>query len=600
MKRKRDFARFLAEEESGHILGRRHFLQLLSAGLVGPRGILGTASLSKLPSPPLFSEVAEEVGLKFHHFAGTTGQYYMPEIMGAGVALFDYDNDGDLDVYLVQGTMLDPAQNPRNAKIPPPPGWKPGNRLFRNLLSETGKLAFVDVTETAGVGHVGYGMGVAVGDYDNDGFQDLYVTNFGHNVLYHNNGDGTFTDVTARAGVDDPRWSASAAWVDYDRDGRLDLFVTNYLDFSVKGNKQCYASTGERDYCTPKTYQPVPARLFRNRGDGTFEDVTEASGIGASIGPGLGVVCADFNGDGWPDIYVANDGAAAHLWINQRDGTFKEKGLLSGTAYNAEGAPQAGMGVAAGDFDNDGDEDILKTNLSNEGCNLYVGNGRGDFYDATAEFGLLQPTFPYTGFGTEWFDFDNDGNLDLLIANGAVNRMESLRGNPYPFNQKNLLFRNEGDGKKFRDMTGAAGPAFALSEVSRGAAFGDVNNDGAIDVVIANNNGPARLLLNQTRSLNHNHWLLVRLEAANGNRFALGAKLEVRLRGRKLFRRAHTDGSYLSANDVRVHFGLGEDTKIEKLIVNWPDGRQEEWNRLEIDRIVTIRQGTGSSVKVEG
>jgi enediyne biosynthesis protein E4 len=598
-KKKRDFARFLPEEEHRHIFGRRHFLQLLSAGLVGRRGILGTASFGKPSSIPLFSEVAEEVGLKFHHFAGTTGQYYMPEIMGAGVALFDYDNDGDLDVYLVQGTMLDPTKNPANAKIPPPPGWKPGNRLFRNLLSETGKLAFVDVTETAGVGHVGYGMGVAVGDYDNDGFQDLYVTNFGHNVLYHNNGDGTFTDVTVQAGVDDLRWSASAAWVDYDRDGRLDLFVTNYLDFTVKGNKQCYASTGERDYCTPKMYQPVPARLFRNRGDGTFEDVTEASGIGSSIGPGLGVVCADFNGDGWPDIYVANDGAAAHLWINQRNGSFKEKGLLSGTAYNAEGAPQAGMGVAAGDFDNDGDEDILKTNLANEGCNLYVGNGRGDFYDATAEFGLLQPTFPYTGFGTEWFDFDNDGNLDLLIANGAVNRIESLRGNSYPFNQINQLFRNEGDGKKFRDMTGVAGPAFALSEVSRGAAFGDVNNDGAIDVVVANNNGPARLLLNQTRSLNHNHWLLVRLEAANGNRFAIGATLEVRLRGRKLFRRAHTDGSYLSANDVRVHFGLGEDTKIEKLIVNWPDGRQEEWNRLEIDRIVTIRRGTGRSVKVE-
>jgi len=211
----------------------------------------------------------------------------------------------------------------------------------------------------------------------------------------------------------------------------------------------------------------------------------------------------------------------------------------------------------------------------------------------------LQPTFPYTGFGTEWFDFDNDGNLDLLIANGAVNRMESLRGNSYPFNQINQLFRNEGDGKKFRDMTGVAGPAFALSEVSRGAAFGDVNNDGAMDVVIANNNGPARLLLNQTRSLNHNHWLLVRLEATHGNRFAIGAKLEVRLRGRKLFRRAHTDGSYLSANDVRVHFGLGEDTKVEKLTVNWPDGRQEEWNSLEIDRIVTIRQGTGRSVKVE-
>jgi len=599
-KKNRDSVRLSPREKHYCILGRRNFLQMLSLGFTGRIGIPGTGALANPSSIPLFREVAAEVGLKFDHFAGTTGQYYMPEIMGAGVALFDYDNDGDLDVYLVQGTMLDPTQDPRRARFSPPPGWKPGNRLFRNLLSETGKLRFVDVTEKAGIGHVGYGMGVAVGDYDNDGFQDLYVTNFGHNVLYHNNGDGTFTDVTVQAGVDDPRWSTSAAWVDYDRDGRLDLFVANYLDFTVKGNKQCYASTGERDYCTPKMYQPVPARLFHNRGDGTFEDVTEAAGIGASIGPGLGVVCADFNSDGWPDIYVANDGAAAHLWINQQNGTFKERGLSSGTAYNAEGAPQAGMGVAAGDFDGDGDDDIFKTNLTNEGCNLYVNDGHGNFNDESAEFGLIQPTFPYTGFGTEWFDYDNDGHLDLFIANGAVNRIESLRGSPYPFNQNNQLFRNESGGRKFREMTGVAGPALALSEVSRGAAFGDINNDGAIDIVVANNNGPVRLLLNQTRSLNRNHWLLVRLEAAGGNRFAIGARVEVRLRGRNLLRRAHTDGSYLSASDIRVHFGLGEDTKIEKLIANWPDGRCEEWDRLEVDRMVTIRQGTGRSLMVEG
>ncbi len=599
-RKKRNPARHSSKEDLSGILGRRHFLQLLSAAFARRIGISRASAFGK-PSPiPFFREAAEEVGLTFHHFAGTSGQYYMPEIMGAGVALFDYDNDGDLDVYLIQGTMLDPTQDARSARFPPPPGWKPGNRLFRNLLSETGKLTFVDVTERAGIGHVGYGMGVAVGDYDNDGFQDLYVTNFGHNVLYHNNGDGTFTDVTIQAGVDDPRWSTSAAWVDYDHDGRLDLFVANYLDFTVKGNKQCYASTGERDYCTPKMYQPVPARLFHNRGDGTFEDVTEEAGIGAAIGPGLGVVCADFDGDGWPDIYVANDGAAAHLWINQRNGTFKERGLPSGTAYNGEGAPQAGMGVAAGDFDNDGDEDIFKTNLTHEGSNLYVNDGHGSFYDASAEFGLLQSTFPYTGFGTEWFDYDNDGHLDLFIANGAVNRIESLRGSPCPFNQNNQLLHNEGDGKKFREMTAVAGPAFALSEVSRGAAFGDINNDGAIDIVVANNNGPARLLLNQARSLNHNHWLVVRLEAANGNRLAIGAKVEVRLPGRKLLRRAHTDGSYLSANDVRVHFGLGENAKIERLMVYWPDGRREEWNRVETDRIVTIRQGTGRSSQGQG
>jgi hypothetical protein len=581
----------------GGTLGRRDFLGLFSLGLAGHATWQWNIARSVSLTVPLFREVAEEVGFKFHHFTGATGEFFMPEIMGAGVALFDYDNDGDLDAYLVQGTTFDPTQDPRHAKFPPPPGWKPGNRLFRNLLSETGKFEFVDVTETAGVGHIGYGMGVAVGDYDNDGFQDLYVTNFGHNILYHNNGDGTFTDVTAQAGVDDPRWSASAAWVDYDRDGRLDLFVANYLDFNVKGNKRCYASTGERDYCTPKMYQPVPARLFRNRGDGTFEDVTEAAGIGAAVGPGLGVVCADFNGDGWPDIYVANDGAPAHLWINQRNGTFKERSLLSGTAYNADGAPQAGMGVAAGDFDDDGNEDIIKTNLTKEGCNLYVNDGRGNFYDASIELGLFQPTFPYTGFGTEWFDYDNDGRLDLFIANGAVNRIESLRRNPYPFNQPNQLFHNEGDEKKFSEMTGLAGPAFAMSEVSRGAAFGDINNDGAIDIVVANNNGPARVLLNQTPSSNRNHWLLVRLEAANGNRFGIGARIEVRQRGRKLTRRAHTDSSYLSSSDVRVHFGLGENATVEGLVVYWPDGRTEAWDKIEADRIITIRQGTGRRVR---
>lgn len=589
-----------AEVGHGHSYGRRDFLGLLSLGFAGHVSTLSSTATRLPSSVRLFREVAEEVGLKFRHFTGATGEYFMPEIMGAGVALFDYDNDGDLDVYLTQGTMLDPTKDPLHAKFPPPSDWKPGNRLFRNLLSETGKLEFVDVTEKAGVGCIGYGMGVAVGDYDNDGFQDLYVTNFGHNVLYHNNGDGTFTDVTAQAGVDDPRWSTSAAWVDYDRDGRLDLFVANYLDFTVKGNKHCYASTGERDYCTPKMYQPVPARLFRNRGDGTFEDVTEAAGIGAAIGPGLGVVCADFDGDGWPDIYVANDGAAAHLWINQRNATFKERSLLSGTAYNAEGMPQAGMGVAAGDFDNDGDEDIFKTNLTNEGCNLYVNDGHGNFYDASVEFGLFRPTFPYTGFGTEWFDYDNDGRLDLFIANGAVNRIESLRGSPFPFNQINQLFHNEGEGKKFREMTGVAGPAFAISEVSRGAAFGDIDNDGSIDIVVTNNNGPARLLLNQTHSLKRNHWLLIRLEAAHGNRFGIGAKIEVRQRGRKLLRRAHTDSSYLSANDVRVHFGLGEDARIEGLIVYWPDGKIEEWDGIQADRIVTIRQGTGRSIRAEG
>src|SRR5438034_5697978 len=454
-------------------LSRRDLLRAFAAGGIP---LPATAADER----PVFRDVAAQTGLKFHHFTGTIGQYYMPEIMGAGVALFDYDNDGDLDVYLVQGTMLDPTQDPRRARFPPPPGWKPGNRLFRNLLSETGKLGFVDVTEKAGVGHVGYGMGVAVGDYDNDGFQDLYVTNFGHNVLYHNNGDGTFTDVTGQVGVDDARWSTSAAFLDYDGDGYLDLFVANYVDFTVKGNKRCHATTGELDYCTPIAYKAVPSRLFHNLGNGKFIDVTAFSGIGSSYGPALGVVCADFNGDERTDIYVANDTAANRLWLNQGDGTFRETALEAGVAYNVDGLPKAGMGVTAEEVNNDGKLTILVTNLSREGATLFRGNGKGMFDDATIQYGLAEPTVALTGFGAKWFDYDNDGRLDLFIANGAVTIVESLRGNPYPYAQTNLLFHNEGG--SYRDVSKTAGPAFQVAEVSRGAAFGDIDNDGALDI----------------------------------------------------------------------------------------------------------------------
>ncbi len=278
------------------------------------------------PAKPLFRDAAAELGLKFQHFTGATGQLFMPEIMGAGGALFDYDGDGDLDVYLLQGTLLDKTKQPKDALFPAPTIHWPGHRLFRNELVPTGRLGFTDVTQQAGVGHVGYGMGVAVGDYDNDGDLDLYVTHFGPNLLYRNNGNGTFADVTREAGVDDPRWSASAAFLDYDRDGDLDLFLTNYVDFTLKGNKKCYAPTGEPDYCTPAAYRPVPDRLFRNEGNGKFTDATQVAGISAADGPGLGVVSADFNSDGWLDIYVANDGAANLLWINKGNGTFEETG----------------------------------------------------------------------------------------------------------------------------------------------------------------------------------------------------------------------------------------------------------------------------------
>jgi len=553
--------------------------------------IVPTAFLFSPAPTPVFREISKEVGLNFQHFTGATGEHFMPEIMGSGVALFDYDNDGDLDVYLIQGTVLDES---KKLLFPRLPGQKPGNRLFRNMLSETGKLQFVDVTEAARVGHVGYGMGAATGDYDNDGFQDLYVTNFGSNVLYHNNGNGTFTDVTREAGVDDPRWSSSAAFLDYDGDGCLDLFVANYVNFTVKGNKRCYAPTGEPDYCTPIAYRAVPSRLFHNLGNGKFADVTEASGIGSSYGPALGVVCADVNNDGRMDIYVANDTAANLLWLNQGNGTFREAALTAGVAYNLDGLPRAGMGVTAEDINNEGSLTIVVTNLSREGSTLFHGNDKGEFDDATLQYGMTQPTFAYTGFGTKWFDYDNDGRLDLFIANGGVTIVESLRGTPYPYAQKNLLFHNEGKGEKFQEVSRVAGPAFQLPAVARGAAFGDLDNDGAVDIVVTNNNGPVRILHNQTVS--GQHWLLVRLEGVKSNRSGIGARVGVLEKGQEpLWRRVYTDSSYLSASDVRAHFGLGTKPNLKSVLVHWPDGSKESWDNVQPDQIVVLRQGSGKA-----
>ncbi len=446
------------------------------------------------------------------------------------------------------------------------------------------------MTEKSGLGYIGFGMGVATGDYDNDGFVDLYVTNLGSNGLFHNNGNGTFTDVTRQAGLDDPRWSTSAAWLDYDRDGDLDLYVCNYVDFTVKTHKRCYSPTGELDYCTPAAYRPLLDRLFRNDGKGQFTDVSVASGIGAIPGPGLGVTCADFNGDGWVDIYVANDGAANFLWMNKGNGTFEENGLLSGAAYAMDGIARAGMGATAGDFDNDGDEDILVTNLAREGSTLYRNNSRGDFHDATSEFNLTQASFLSTGFGATWFDYDNDGRLDLFTANGAVTIIATQKSSPYPFQQRNQLFHNEGT--SFRDVSASVGAALQLSEVSRGAALGDVDNDGDVDLLVSNNNGGARLLLNDVGM--KRNWLTIRLEGTKDNRNGVGALVTVVRKGQSpLIRRAHSDGSYLSASDLRVHFGLDTATVIESVIVQWPSGAKESWAKVPINKLTPLRQQTG-------
>jgi enediyne biosynthesis protein E4 len=553
---------------------------------------------STLQLPPaggnhgIFVESAGATGLNFTHINGATGQYYVAEEMGAGVALFDYDNDGDLDVFLVQG-------GPLNDKAPADTPGYPTSRLFRNDLTRgpDGKprLHFTDVTAQAGVALRAYGMGVAVGDYDNDGYLDLFVTSFGPDTLFHNNGNGTFTDVTKQAGVSDPLWSTSAVFFDYDRDGDLDLFVANYLDFTVAGNKKCRDTAGAPDYCGPRSYRPVPDRLYRNDGNGHFTNVTESAGIARADGAGLGVVADDFNGDGWLDLYVANDATPNQLWINQKNGTFVDDGPLSGAALNAAGNPEGSMGIASGDFDGDGDEDLFVTNIIGETFALYRNDGKGNFEDARVPTGIAALTAGVTGFGTDWFDYDNDGWLDLFVANGAVNVIESQRGQPNPFRMKNQLFHNTGTGR-FTDASGAGGPAFERGEISRGAAFGDIDNDGDTDIVVTTNGGPVRLLLNQGTP--GNHWIDVALQDSPGNRFGLGARVGVERAGKPtLWRRVHTDGSYLSASDIRTHVGLGPSTGIDGVIVQWVDGSRERWTKVDADRLITLKRGTGQTEK---
>jgi hypothetical protein len=471
--------------------------------------------------------------------------------------------------------------------------------LFRNDLAVTkdGRrtLRFTDVTERAGVGLRAYAMGAAVGDIDGDGDLDLFVTSLGLETLFRNNGDGTFSDLTREAGVSDPFWSTSAAFLDYDRDGRLDLFVANYVDFSVAGNKLCSDSLGARDYCGPRSYNPAPDRLYRNLGNGRFENVTRSSGVAKADGNGLGVVAGDFNGDGWLDLYVANDATPNQLWINQKHGTFVDEGLLSGAALNAAGNPEGSMGIASGDFDGDGDEDLFVTNIVGETFALYLNDGKANFEDARVRTGLAAPTAAFTGFGTDWFDYDNDGWPDLFVANGAVNVIEAQRGQKAPFRMKNQLFRNLGSGR-FAETSSEGGPAFAIAEVSRGAAFGDVDNDGDVDVVVTTNDGPVRLLLNQASQASRaNHWLLVALEQPSGNRKAFGARVGLERAGRAtLWRRVRTDGSYLSASDHRVHFGLGAAAALDAVIVEWPDGTTERFKGLAADRLVTLKRSTSA------
>ncbi|HET9193676.1 MAG TPA: CRTAC1 family protein [Vicinamibacterales bacterium] len=562
-------------------------------------GCSGDSSAPR-PSEPAasrawFDEYAAEAGIDFVHFNGMSGQLFYPEIMGPGVGLLDYDNDGDLDLYLVQGQMLGRGKSVKDATFPPKGALR--DRFFRNDLTVgpdgERRLRFTDVTAEAGIDIATYGMGVAAADIDNDGFVDIYRTGLTESVMLRNNGNGTFSDVTAKTGTSNKGgWGVSAAFVDIDRDGWLDLYVGNYLVYSVDGDIDCIGLTGQPDYCPPTSYRPQPDKLYRNRGNGTFADVSAAALESGVYGPALGVSTADFNNDGWLDIYVGNDGMANQLWMNQKNGTFKDMAFLNGAAVNGQGNAEASMGIDAGDFDNDGDEDLFVTNWLAQMNILYQNTGNGVFEDRKAASGLGAPSLAKTGFGTAWFDYDNDSWLDLITLNGSVSTIEAqARANdPFPLKMLNQLYRNLGNGR-FEDVSAQGGEPFTLLDVSKGAAVGDIDNDGDVDVAVGTTSGPTRLFLNNVG--NRSHWLGLRLTGVGG-RDMIGARVWVaRGSGPELMRRARSDGSYASANDPRVLVGLGPSTGPVTVRVQWPDGTLESWANQPVDRWTTLKQGTG-------
>ncbi|HEX6200623.1 MAG TPA: CRTAC1 family protein, partial [Thermoanaerobaculia bacterium] len=485
-------------------------------------------------------------------------------------------------------------------------------RLYRNDLEVrpdgSRTLRFTDVTEESGLDRLatGYGMGVATGDYDNDGDVDLYLTNLGPNQLLRNDGPGedgavTFSDATAETGTGDPLWGVPAVFFDYDRDGWLDLFVGNYVDWRLATHKPCTSPMGAVDYCSPSSFNPEPDRLFHNRGRGedgrvTFEDATTRAKIHTEFGAALGATAADFDRDGWPDLYVANDGLPNQLWMNRRDGGFENNALLAGCAVNEKGQAEASMGVVPGDFDGDGDLDLFMTHLERETNTLYVNDGSGLFEDRSQESRLGMPSFPFTGFGIGLLDYDGDGRQDLFVANGAVLLVqEQVRaGSKLPLAQPNQLYRGGGDGR-FEEVTAEAGEVFGLEEVSRGVAVGDVDQDGDADLLVANNAGPARLLINRVGQ--DRPWLGLRLVTGEPPRDALGARVALHRDGAPtLWARAATDGSYASAGDPRALFGLGQGAAVTRVVVHWPSGRTEEFPAPPIGAYTTLAEGAGKPV----
>ncbi len=526
-------------------------------------------------------DVTAETGLVWTHDNGMSGELYFAEVVGPGGALWDYDRDGDLDAYLVQGGPLDETA----AELAPN---RPSDRLFRSDLlagEKHPRLRFVEVTERARIHSTGYGMGVATGDVNHDGWTDFYVTNFGPNQLWLARGDGTFREATPEA-AREPRWSTSAAFLDYDLDGWLDLFVTNYVDFRLARHRTCFSPAGVPDYCGPGSYEPESALLLRNLGGGALEDVSGPSGILALEGSGLGVVAGDFDDDGWPDLYVANDLMPNRLWINQRDGTFRDDALLAGCAVSETGAPQASMGVVAADLDEDGDEDLFMTHLDTETNTAYRNDGGGLFTDTTSEWRLGEPSVGLTGFGVAALDLENDGRLDLAIANGAVKRIavQIEAGDPLPLRQPGLLLRNEG-GARFAP---SSSPALERPVVGRGLAPGDVDNDGDGDLLVLANGGPARLLENRWGQ--EARWIGARLHQGPGQAALAGSRSWIGCGATRSLRTFRSATSYLSAGDERILAAVSGGCR-PSLEVRTPRGRRVRFLDLPAERYFNLFVG---------
>ena len=522
-----------------------------------------------------FVNVADSAGVSFKHENGASPAKYMPETMAGGALIFDYNDDGWPDLFFVNGGSFADRRVASSAR----------HRLYRNMAN--GK--FADATESSGIGISGFGMGACSADYDNDGWPDLYVTAVGSNKLYHNTGKGAFGDATEKAGVSAGLWSTSCAFGDIDNDGDVDLYVARYVDFSVDNNKYCRLLEDVRAYCHPNVYNGVPDILFRNNGDGTFSDITKEAGVN-KVGNGLGVVFGDYDDDGWIDIYVANDSTPNFLYHNKSKGVFEEVGFWAGAAVGGDGKALAGMGTDMGDIDGDGLLDIFVTNLDGQTHSLYKNAGKGLFTNTTFPSGVGEATLPFVGFGAAFLDYDNDGDLDLSIANGdVIDNIKRLRDST-SYEQLNLLLRNDGTGK-FTSVGPTSGPGFALKKPSRALVTGDLDNDGDLDIVTTNVGATADLLENDGG--NRANSILIRTVGSKSNRDGIGARLRLFVDGKVLVRDVKAGSSYLGQNDLRVHFGLKDRQRADRLEVRWPGGAVDLVENVQANQILTVQEGSG-------